>query len=76
MNGIKVVDELSICQVGSVHFWHRIHPNYLRICKKWSEVSMRSKVRGFDGNLETPFFLNGGVQYWIKLKAGTYRESL
>jgi hypothetical protein len=26
MNRIKVVDKLSICKVGSVHFWHRIRP--------------------------------------------------
>jgi hypothetical protein len=26
MNGIKVVDKLSICEVGSVHFWHRNSP--------------------------------------------------
>ncbi len=31
INGIKVVDELSIGKVGSVHFWRRIHPTKLRI---------------------------------------------
>ncbi len=31
MNRIKVVDKLSICKVGSVHFWHRLHPKKLWI---------------------------------------------
>jgi hypothetical protein len=34
MNGIKVVDKLSIYKVGSVHFWHRIHPKKLRILQQ------------------------------------------
>ncbi len=31
MNGVKIVDKLSICKVGSVHFWDRIHPKKLQI---------------------------------------------
>ncbi len=27
----KVVDKLLICKIGSVHFWHKIHPKKLRI---------------------------------------------
>jgi hypothetical protein len=34
MNGIKVVDKLSICKVGSVHFWHLFHPEKLRILQE------------------------------------------
>jgi hypothetical protein len=34
MNGIKVVDKLLICKVGSVYFWHRIHPKKLRILQE------------------------------------------
>jgi hypothetical protein len=51
MNGIKVADKLSICKVGSVHFWHIIHPNKLWVLQEM--VSMRSKVRGFYGSFIT-----------------------
>ncbi len=34
MNGIKVVDKLSMCKVGYVHFWHRIHRKKLRILQE------------------------------------------
>jgi hypothetical protein len=34
MNGMKVVDKLSTCKVGSLHFWHRIHPSKLPILQE------------------------------------------
>ncbi len=45
MNEIKVVDKLSICKVGSVLiFGTKFTQSSYGSCKKWSKVSMRSKV--------------------------------
>jgi hypothetical protein len=34
MNAIKVLDKLSICKVGFVHFWHIIYPKKLQISQE------------------------------------------
>ncbi len=34
MNEIKVVDKLPICEVGFVHFWHKIRPKKLRFLQE------------------------------------------
>jgi hypothetical protein len=34
INGMTVVDIISICEVGSVYFWHRIHQKELRVLQE------------------------------------------
>jgi hypothetical protein len=54
MKRIKVVEKPKIYEFGSVHFWQLIHPKKLRnLQKKRSKVSTGSKVRGFDGTVDT-----------------------
>jgi hypothetical protein len=56
INGIKVVDKLSICTFGSVHFWHRIHPKKkINKTTDLARIMVQSfhevRVRGLYGNI-------------------------
>jgi hypothetical protein len=75
MNGTKVVDKLSICKVGSVHFWHRIHPKKkIRILQEMVQSlrSMRSKVRGFYGKLNVFEYREMSKQFKVKVSRILY----